>query len=111
MASEHTRTPYKHIELDEKGVPLIAGTTMKVIELALSHTAYGWNAEQLLRNYPHLTLAKIHSALAYYFDHKVELDADIQRRREWAEAMRLAQADSPLAERLRRFKAAQADNP
>ena len=29
--------------------------------------------------YPHLTMSQIHSALAYYWDFKAEMDADIQR--------------------------------
>lgn len=33
-------TPYQHIELNDAGVPMINGTTMKVVELALDHLAY-----------------------------------------------------------------------
>jgi len=44
---------------------------------------------------PHLSLAQIETALAYYSSHKAEMDADIQRRFEWTEQMRL-QEQSPL---------------
>lgn len=73
-------TRYEHIILDEKKVPTIAGTTMKVIELVLDSHAYGWSPEELHFQHPHLTLGQIHSALAYYWDHKDELDQDIERR-------------------------------
>jgi len=38
---------YKHIMFDEAQVPIIAGTNMKVVELVLEKTAYGWSAEEL----------------------------------------------------------------
>jgi uncharacterized protein (DUF433 family) len=63
-------TRYEHVVLDEDQVPLITGTTMKVIELVVAQTAYGWSPEELHFQYPQLTLGQIHSALAYYWDHK-----------------------------------------
>ena len=36
-----TETRYEHIVLTDDGVPMIAGTTMKVVELVLDHLAYG----------------------------------------------------------------------
>ena len=39
-------TRYEHIVLDESGVPMIVGTTMKVIELVLDSKAYGWSPEE-----------------------------------------------------------------
>lgn len=68
---------YQHIVLDDTGVPLIAGTTMKVIELVLEQRASGWSPEELLTQFPYLSLGKIHSALAYYWDHQEELDHKI----------------------------------
>jgi hypothetical protein len=41
------KTGYQHIGLNDLGVPFIAGMTMKVIELVLDQTAYGWSAEEL----------------------------------------------------------------
>ena len=96
-----TATEYKYVELDEKNVPLIAGTTMKVIELITSVKAYGWTPEELFQSYAHLTLSKIYSALSYYWDHKEELDADMQRRFEYAEKLRLEAGESALVKKLR----------
>src|SRR5262249_12282220 len=75
-----TETRYEHILLDEAQVPMIAGTTMKVVELILDHLAYGWSPDQLHFQHPFLTMGQVHSALAYYWDHKAELDRDIERR-------------------------------
>lgn len=94
-------TRYEHIVLDDAGVPLIAGTTMKVIALVLERAAYGWSPEELHFQHPYLSLGQIHSALAYYWDHKDELDQDITRRRARAEELRSATPPSPLIARLK----------
>ena len=99
MATVETR--YEHIVLDESRVPLIAGTTMKVVELVTSQQAYGWSAEELAVQFPYLTLGQIYSALAYYWDHKAELDADMARRLAYADEMRRTTPVPPAIERLR----------
>jgi len=73
-------TRYAHVELTPEGTPIIAGTTMKVVELAAEHVAWAWEAEQLRRQHPYLTLGQIHSALAYYYDHQTDLDRVIAER-------------------------------
>lgn len=75
-------TAYEHAVLNENKVPIIAGTNMKIIELILEKNAYGWSPEELHLQHPYLTLGQIHSALAYYWDHREELDKDIERRLE-----------------------------
>lgn len=40
-------TRYEHIVLNDDGVPIIAKTKMKVVELVLDHKAYGWSPEEL----------------------------------------------------------------
>jgi uncharacterized protein (DUF433 family) len=74
-----TATRYKHIILDEAGVPCISGTMTKVVELVLSYVSSGSSPEELHLNYPYLSLGQIHSALAYYWDHKTELDQTIEQ--------------------------------
>ena len=96
-----TKTPYEHIALNKTGVPILAGTTMKVVELVVEKMAYGWSAEELHFQHPYLTLGQIHSALAYYCDHANELDRDIERRLESAEQMRRDAGPSPLVAKLK----------
>jgi len=48
-----------------------------------------------------LTLGQIHSALAYYWDHRDELDAEIERRIERADQLRRTIPPTPLAARLK----------
>lgn len=82
-------TRYEHITLDEAGVAWIEATRMKIIQLVQAHKAYGWSPEELYFQYPYLSLGQIYSALAYYWDHKDELDADILRRYDRVEQIRL----------------------
>ena len=96
-----SETGYEHIVLNESQVPTIAGTTMKVIELVLDHLAYGWSPEELHFQHPHLTMGQIHSALAYYWDHKTELDQDIERRLQLIDQVQQTTPSNPLAERLK----------
>jgi hypothetical protein len=46
-----TRT-YEHVQLDANGVPLIAGTNMKVVELVMAQFAHGWSPEELFFQHP-----------------------------------------------------------
>ena len=68
---------YAHVELDTNGTPMIAGTQTKVEEIVLDHLAHDWDAGEIHRQHPDLSLAEIHSALAYYYDHQVEMDQAI----------------------------------
>ena len=101
MTAFATPTAYEHVQLDAQGVPMIAGTTMKVVELVMAQMAYGWSPEELHFQHPYLTLGQIHSALAYYWDHKEALDADIEQRLHFADQSRQQAGPSPLAARLR----------
>lgn len=98
-------TGYKHIVLSANNVAMIAGTRTKVIELVLDCQAYGWSPEELQFQHPIFTMGQIHSALAYYWDHQDELDADIERR--WHEVKQLRQSRklTSLEKRLKARKA------
>jgi len=94
-------TRYEHITLNEDHVPGIFDTTMKVVELVAEQQAYGWNPEELHFQHPYLTLGQIHSALAYYWDHREELDDDIRRRLEQIDGLRSKNQPSEPVERLK----------
>jgi uncharacterized protein (DUF433 family) len=94
-------TRYEHVILDDVHVPMIAGTTIKVVEIVLDHLAYGWSPEELHFQHPHLSMGQIYSALAYYWDHKAELDADIERHLQRIDSTQQSAASSGLAERLK----------
>src|SRR3989304_1289329 len=78
-------TDYEHIVICDNGIPVIKGTTMKVVELVAEKIAYGWSPEELHFQHPYLTLGQIYSALAYYWDHTEEFNQDIECRLKTAE--------------------------
>ncbi len=88
------------IELDENGVAWISGTKIKVIEVATDKLAHGSSPEEMHFQYPHLSLAQIHAALAYYYEHQAEFDAEIIRQANWAAEMSEKAKDSPLRRKL-----------
>lgn len=98
LASE--KTTYEHVALDEKGVPFIWGTNMKVTELVLEKKAYGWSPEELYFQHPHLTLGQICSALAYYWDHQDDLERDIEKRLDFVNQVRKNAEKTPLKKRF-----------
>jgi len=90
-----------HIRLDERGVAWIDDTHTKVIEVALDMIAHGWSPEEIHFQHSHLSLAQIHAALGYYYDHKEELDARIQSSLHDYQQRRAEAGETPLRKRLR----------
>ncbi|MBL7184098.1 MAG: DUF433 domain-containing protein [Anaerolineae bacterium] len=101
LLRKEVETQYEHVVLNGDNVPVIAGTSMKVIELVLGKMAYGWSPEELHFQHPYLTLGQIYSALAYYWDHQEELNRDIEWRLQFVDQVRRAMEPSPLVARLR----------
>lgn len=90
-----------HIRQDDRGVAWIDDTNVKVIEVILDRLAYGWSPEEIHFQHPGLSLAQIHAALAFYYDHQSELDAQIAGQEQEAQRLRQEAADSPLIARLK----------
>ena len=90
-----------HIRLDAQGVAWIDDTNVKVIEVVLDRMAYGWSPEEIHFQHSDLSLAQIHAALAYYFDHQVQLDSEIAQQSEQVRLLREQAGESPLATRLK----------
>ena len=55
------------------GKPIVAGTTLRVSDLAAYHMLAGLTPDQLAAQFD-LDLSQVHAALAYYFRHKAEID-------------------------------------
>jgi uncharacterized protein (DUF433 family) len=61
------------------GRAIIAGTNFPVSSVAIYILRQGMLPEELVRRFPHLTLARIYDALSYYYDHQAEIDAEIEK--------------------------------
>ena len=63
------------------GQPTIRGTRTSVAHIA-EYYLMGLSPEEIHRELPHLTLAQIFDALAFYLDHRKVLDLDRERNKE-----------------------------
>lgn len=75
MAVKEIRHPY--ITVDRKirgGEPIIAGTGIRVLDIAVRYEIMGMSPEDIIVALPHLNLSQVHDALSYYYEHKSEID-------------------------------------
>ena len=61
--------------------------------MVLDRTARGWSPEEIHFQHPHLSLAQIHAALAFYYDHQEQVDRQIDER--FDDVRRMAAEQSP----------------
>ena len=67
-------TSYPHLHLDSSGRAWWDGANVKVIEVEVDVLVHGSSVEEMAIQFPKLTPAMIHSALAYYYDHREKYD-------------------------------------
>jgi uncharacterized protein (DUF433 family) len=56
------------------GAPVIAGTGIRVLDVAVRYEIMRMTPEEIMVALPHLTLPQIHAALSYYYAHQSEMD-------------------------------------
>ena len=91
---------------DPKGVFWIDDSGYRVIDLVSEHLAHGWGADLLQENHPDLSLAQIHAALAWFYDHEAEMRREIDLRENRAISLLAEIGESPLQKRLCAIEAA-----
>ncbi len=69
------------------GRPCIVGTSIEVAVIAIAKITGGQQPEEIAADYE-LTLSQVYAALAYYYDNKSAIDANIQERRQFAQNMK-----------------------
>jgi hypothetical protein len=73
-----------------------------VLQIVAEHVAYGWDAAEIHRQHPYLSLGQIHGALTYYHDHKAEMDEALRAEERFVEEMKRKHDDTPvLRDKLR----------
>jgi uncharacterized protein (DUF433 family) len=79
----------QHIEITPGiagGKPRIAGRRITVSNIAMWHDRMGKSADEIATEYD-LSLADVHAALAYYFDHRIEIDQRINDSKKFLDAL------------------------
>lgn len=76
-----TKVITEHIEITPDicgGKPRIAGHRIKVQDVAIWYEEMNLSPQQIVDHYPTITLSDVHAALAYYYDHKQEIQQQIE---------------------------------
>ncbi len=93
----------KHIEsVPEKcgGKPCIAGTRVRVWDIYIAHEVRGESPDQITAQYPSITLADVHAALAFYWDNREAIDLQMKATDEYVAKMKVVTGPGPLARKL-----------
>ncbi len=56
------------------GKPRIAGTRIRVQDVVIWHERLNLSADEIVSEYPQVSLSSVYAALAYYYDHQSEID-------------------------------------
>lgn len=92
----------EHIEISHNirsGKPRIAGTRIAVEDVAVMHLKMGDSLMEIAGKYD-LSLASVYAAMAYYFDHRDEIDRRMAEEDECVQALKHNQP-SKLQQKLR----------
>lgn len=70
------------------GKPRVAGTRIRVEDIVIWHELQGRSPAEIVADFPQLSLADIHAALAFYFDHREEIQRQMRESRAFAATVR-----------------------
>ncbi len=59
------------------GKPCVSGTRIRVWDVHVWHDLHGWSPEEIVVQFPHLSVSDVHAALAYYLDHCKEIESEM----------------------------------
>lgn len=113
-ASEPNETPVSFPVITEHigsrpgycgGEPHILGHRIKVRHVAVWHERMGMTPTEIAAEHPTITLAQVHAALAYYYDHRDEIRAAIEEEQRFVEDLKAKTAPSKLQTLLEARKA------
>ncbi len=75
------------LQADADGVIRIAGTRV-TLETLITAFSEGATAEEIVQQYPSLTLADVYSVIGYYLRRSAEVETYLQQRKTRAQAVR-----------------------
>jgi uncharacterized protein (DUF433 family) len=90
-----TEPAYAHIQKRDGvcgGKSSIDNTRIRVNNVVWLHK-HGYAPEQIIIEYPDLSLAQVYAALAYYYDHRAEIEAELAADEGAAERFEQAKAE------------------
>jgi len=85
------------------GRACLAGHRIRVIDIVAWHEMRGYSPDQIIDLFDDITLADVHAALAYYFDHREEIEDEFRTEDKWADWVK-ANVPSKIPVELRKRK-------
>ena len=98
----------QHIEITpgiRGGKPRVANTRITVSDVVVMHLKLGQSVDEIAVGY-NLSLAEVHAALAYYYDHQSEIERQLAEDDDFVAAFR-QQHPSKLQAKLSRLRGEQ----
>src|SRR5438552_15958193 len=93
---------YPHLEkIEGNPAHLRRLPRIRVAQIVVDYLNHGWSADEICIHYPHLKLAEVHSAMAYYFDHQSEIGDEIEAEQRLIDESRKNAKPTPVELRLR----------
>jgi uncharacterized protein (DUF433 family) len=85
------------------GRPRIAGTRIRVQDVYVWHELQGESPDEIVARYPELSLADVHAALMFYFDHRDDIQRQMREDAEYVESLRKVLGPGPLEELIQQW--------
>jgi uncharacterized protein (DUF433 family) len=93
-----------HLHRDSNHAVWIDQTGYRVVDLVREHLAHGWSAESLHENHPDLSLAQIHAALAWFYDHEQAVLDEISEKTRLADRIFESVGSRSVQDRIKAVK-------
>jgi uncharacterized protein (DUF433 family) len=92
------------------GRPRVDGHRITVEDIAIWHERMGMSPDEIVSAYPTISLADVHAALAYYYEHRERIDRAILEGNLLVEELKAKVPPSLLQQKLQRMSADAADD-
>ncbi|MBX9757484.1 MAG: DUF433 domain-containing protein [Beijerinckiaceae bacterium] len=93
------------------GRPRVDGHRITVEDVAVWHERMGMSPDDIVSSHPTITLSDVHGALAYYYENRERIDADIEEGKAFVDEMRSKAEPSRLQDLLKARKANGPNDP
>ena len=94
-----------HIEIrpnrEGRARAFVAGTRIRVQDIYALAEVQGKSPDEIVQALPSLTLAQVHAALSYYFDHRETIMQEVREDEEFVRQFRERSGPGPLEQRLK----------
>lgn len=82
------------------GRACIAGHSIRVMDIVVWHEKRAMSPEEIVYQFPGITLADVYAALTYYLDNRQEIEDEFKKDEQWAQWAK-ANAPSKIPAELR----------